>query len=230
MGRVSYAQTEGKTQRRITKGEAVMFRSRFASAAVLILLQGCALIVEGTDQTISLESNPSGATCRFYREGMVIANVVTPGGVVVEKTKHDLTVECQKDGYQTAKANLDSEVEDWAWGNILLGGVIGWGIDSASGADNHYPEYLNVTLVPAVDAPETTTLKSPEEPLIWHTINDDVLAYSEFGGNGDSLEMPSALDLVMKRQIGGWGIFDYKALGGQRGQAWIFMGDVRPSP
>jgi hypothetical protein len=33
-------------------------------------------------------------------------------------------------------------------GNILLGGVVGWGIDSATGADNKYTSPVNITLIP----------------------------------------------------------------------------------
>jgi len=79
---------------------------------------------------------------------MVVASVNTPGGVVVEKTKHDMTVECDKDGYEVTRVNLDSGIEDATWGNIILGGGIGWAVDSAAGADNKYPEYVNLTLVP----------------------------------------------------------------------------------
>jgi hypothetical protein len=31
----------------------------------------------------------------------------------------------------------------------VLGGLVGWGIDSASGADNYYQSPVNLTLVPA---------------------------------------------------------------------------------
>jgi len=34
------------------------------------------------------------------------------------------------------------------FGNIIAGGVIGWGVDSATGADNKYPESVMVQLVP----------------------------------------------------------------------------------
>jgi hypothetical protein len=126
-----------------------MFQSRFAILLALpLLLQACASILEGTTQTITVESAPAGADCKFLRQGMVVATVTTPGGVVVEKTKHDMTVECQKDGYQVTRANLDSGIEGAVWGNIILGGPIGWAIDSAAGADNKYPEYVNLTLLP----------------------------------------------------------------------------------
>jgi hypothetical protein len=133
----------------ICGGVGNMFRPRIVIfPALLLVLQACASIIDGTTQTITVESTPAGADCRFLREGMVVANVTTPGGVVVEKTKHDMTVECEKDGYQVTRANLDSGIEDSTWGNIILGGGIGWAIDSAAGADNKYPEYVNLTLVP----------------------------------------------------------------------------------
>ena len=44
---------------------------------------------------------------------------------------------------------LDSGIEAATWGNIVLGGFIGWGVDSAAGADNKYPEQVTITLVPA---------------------------------------------------------------------------------
>lgn len=124
---------------------------QFRIAVLLVslpLLQACASIVDGTTQTITVETTPAGADCQFLRQGMTIASVTTPGGAVVEKTKHDMTVECTKDGYQVTKANLDSGTEGATWGNIILGGGIGWAIDSASGADNKYPEYVNLTLLP----------------------------------------------------------------------------------
>ena len=113
-------------------------------------LSGCASIASGTTQTLQISSNPDKASCNLEREGKVIGSVSsTPGGVMVEKTKHDITVKCSKDGYQTSTGYMHSGVEGSTWGNIILGGGIGWAIDSARGADNHYPENLTVTLVPA---------------------------------------------------------------------------------
>ena len=92
--------------------------------------------------------NPPGAVCNLSQNNRNIGQVVTPGGVTVEKTKHDIQVTCTKEGYQTATGYLDSETEGSTWGNILLGGGIGWAVDSASGSDNDYPDYITVTLVP----------------------------------------------------------------------------------
>ena len=89
-------------------------------------IQGCASASEGTDQTITVETSPTGANCRFYRQetGIVAGQVITPGDVVIEKTEDDMTVECEKEGYETVKANLESEIEGATWGDIILGWAI----------------------------------------------------------------------------------------------------------
>jgi hypothetical protein len=117
-------------------------------------LSGCSSIIEGTSQEILVNSNPSGADCEFVREGNVIARVVqTPGGVTIKKTKHDITLKCHKDGYQEASYLNHSGAAGATFGNIILGGGIGWAIDSASGADNKYDGVVNITLVPNQAAP-----------------------------------------------------------------------------
>ena len=118
------------------------------SLAVALIATGCSSVIEGTSQTLSFDSNPSGAECTLNRNGMVIGSVRTPGGLTVKKTKHDINLLCHKDGYQDATAFIKSDVAGATVGNIILGGGIGWAIDSASGADNKYSEHTTVTLVP----------------------------------------------------------------------------------
>lgn len=125
------------------------------------LLSGCASIIAGTSQTITLNSNPPGAQCSLLREGLVIGSVTTPGGVLVKKTKHDIHIKCKKDGYQDATAVLTSGTEGSTWGNIILGGGIGWAVDSAAGADNKYAEQTTVTLVPETPGAPTLSEKMP---------------------------------------------------------------------
>ena len=126
-----------------------MFARTYSFAVTVALaLTGCASIISGTSQTITINSNPPGAQCNLLREGLVIGSVTTPGGTLVKKTKHDIHIECKKEGYQDATAVLTSDIEGATWGNIILGGGIGWAIDSAAGADNKYEEQITVTLVP----------------------------------------------------------------------------------
>jgi hypothetical protein len=116
-------------------------------------LGGCSSIIEGTSQEILVNTNPPGANCEFLREGNVIARVAeTPGGVTIKKTKHDITLKCSKSGYGEATYLNHSGAAGATFGNIILGGGIGWAIDSASGADNKYDGVVNMTLSPV--APE----------------------------------------------------------------------------
>ncbi len=202
-----------------------MRTARFAvCAAALLLFQGCASKSEGTDQTITVETSPTGANCRFYREGIVVGQVITPGGVVVEKTKHDMTIECEKEGYETVKANLESEIEGATWGNIIWG----WAIDSSAGADNEYPEFVNLTLVPENKIGALPNLAPPDAPWIWRTMDNNSLAYTEIGGKGTSLKMPTHVDLDLKLLQGKWGMFEYDEESGARSQGWILMENVEP--
>ncbi|WP_148293700.1 hypothetical protein [Azospirillum sp. B4] len=128
-------------------------RLTLAAGLALVGLSACSSIVEGTSQEITVNTNPAGANCALEREGTVIARIAqTPAATTVKKTKHDITVRCVKDGYQEATFLDHSGAAGATVGNILLGGGIGWAIDSASGADNKYDSPVNVTLVP-VGAP-----------------------------------------------------------------------------
>src|SRR5947208_5875416 len=108
--------------------------------------------------------NPAGADYQFVREGNEISLVAqSPGGVTIKKTKHDITVKCDKAGYQEATYLNHSGAAGATFGNIVLGGGIGWAIDSASGADNKYDGVVNMTLVPAGAAPAPVTV-APSKP------------------------------------------------------------------
>src|SRR5438067_12531116 len=96
-----------------------------ACACAVIGLEGCSSVIEGTSQEILVNTNPAGADCQFVREGNVIARVAqTPGGVTIKKTKNDITVKCDKAGYQEATYLNHSGAAGATFGNIVLGGGI----------------------------------------------------------------------------------------------------------
>jgi hypothetical protein len=135
--------------------------SRILAITGLLLTTACSSILSGTTQEIAINTNPPAARCKLEREGTVIGEVSnTPSGVTVRKTKHDITIYCDKDGYQTATYKNKSGVEAATFGNIILGGGIGWAIDSAAGADNKYDSPVNITLVP-VERPATVPPAPP---------------------------------------------------------------------
>jgi hypothetical protein len=122
-----------------------------ALAACALQLSACAAIVEGRYQEITINTNPPGADCAIERQGATIARVgPTPGSATIRKNKEDISIVCREDGYQQATWLNHSGIEEWTFGNIVIGGLIGWGIDSATGSDNEYTSPVNVTLVPKV--------------------------------------------------------------------------------
>ncbi len=119
----------------------------FNSVALLLVMSGCSTIIEGRSQTIMVNTNPPGASCSLIRKGESLARIEsTPGSAYVEKTKYDITVICSKQGYEDASYLNHSGVAGATVGNILAGGLIGWAVDSASGADNKYDSPVNITL------------------------------------------------------------------------------------
>ncbi|MFC7050419.1 hypothetical protein [Emcibacter nanhaiensis] len=125
-------------------------KSKFLMLApvVALSLSGCASVMSGTDQDMTVDSNPKGAECTLTRENRVLATVTTPETIRVSKLKHDIYVSCQMDGFHESTAHVNSGTEGSTFGNIILGGGIGWAIDSARGADNKYAEVVTVTMVP----------------------------------------------------------------------------------
>lgn len=116
---------------------------------IILFSSGCSTILSGRTQTLTVTTTPPGAKCEFLREGRIIGSVSpTPGALTVERTKHDLTLQCGMNGYQSTTQVVESGTEGATFGNILAGGVIGWGVDSATGADNKYVENVAVTLIP----------------------------------------------------------------------------------
>ena len=120
-----------------------------AVALTASCLAGCGTITQGTSQNITITSTPPGGHCDLTRKGEHVATLdATPGTVKVDKTKNDILLTCKLAGYQDASANLESGYGAGTFGNIILGGGIGWAIDSATGADNKYPSSAAVQFIP----------------------------------------------------------------------------------
>lgn len=120
--------------------------SLLTGTAAAAMLAGCAWIITGTSQTVQVESSPTGAECRLVRDGIILRQFTAPAEVTVQRRKDDLTVRCEKEGAGSGSASLTSGVEAWVYGNAVAGGLIGWGVDSAVGADNAYPDQVVVVL------------------------------------------------------------------------------------
>jgi hypothetical protein len=117
-----------------------------AIAAAGVALSGCASIIKGTTQQIAITTPPTdGATCVLSsKEGSW--TVVSPGVAKVSKSKQDIQIRCTKVGWKDATSTIPSDFEGWTLGNIILGGLIGVGVDATTGAINEYPHAFEVPM------------------------------------------------------------------------------------
>jgi hypothetical protein len=120
---------------------------RTVSVVTTLLLTACATIVSGSTQTLSVITDPAGASCILRRDGAVVGVIrPTPGSITVGKGSAPILVQCDKDGFAEASGSFDSHFQGASVGNILLGGLIGIAVDAASGATAEYPTELTMKL------------------------------------------------------------------------------------
>ena len=99
---------------------------------VFFLTTGCATIIKGTTQGVPISSDPSGAD--IFIDGMLVGT--TPADVEL-KRKRDHLIVIEKKNYVPKSVAVVKNVGGAVWGNIIAGGLIGWGVDAASGAQNN---------------------------------------------------------------------------------------------
>ena len=115
---------------------------------------GCATIMHGTRQDVSITSVPSGAavTVNGQDKGK------TPIAVeLARKDKHLVKVELA--GYLPFEQYLVRKVSGWVWGNLVFGGIPGLAVDAITGGLYKVaPEEVTATLREVKPASSSTGL------------------------------------------------------------------------
>lgn len=135
--------------------------------AVAVLNSGCASIVNGQNQSLSVQARSKGdqvadANCKLSNDKGVWY-LKTPGSTTVRRSYENLAVLCEKPGLEAGLTSAKSSTKAMAFGNILFGGLIGVGVDTMSGAAYDYPDMIvvdmgvNQVFAPVVVAPVTET-------------------------------------------------------------------------
>jgi hypothetical protein len=139
----------------------------FILAAICCLVAGCATITKGTTQTVAVDTpGVPGAMCTIQTQSGP-RGVTTPGSVVLDKGSAPLPITCTKECYLMGSNIIPSGTESMAAGNVVFGGLIGLGVDAASGAMNKYPDMVTVAMMPDAacrqPAPAKPRLRSPAQ-------------------------------------------------------------------
>lgn len=106
------------------------FQTAVLGLGVLALVSstGCATIMQGSKQQVSVTSTPSGASVTV--DG--VENGTTPV-VLSLKRKDNHVVRIAAPGYQPYEVALSRSVSGWVAGNIVFGGIIGLVVDASTG-------------------------------------------------------------------------------------------------
>ena len=133
-----------------------------AVAALVLPCVGCASISRGTTENISISSTPPGATAEL--SGLDNPTSCVTPCVVVVKRSADITVTVNKEGYEPQVIPLTKEIAGSGAagfaGNVLVGGLVGMGVDAATGAaQDHKPNPVIVTLNPVAPQPQPRATK-----------------------------------------------------------------------
>ncbi len=111
-------------------------------------LAGCATAVRGTTEDVVINYAPADATVTTSLNHNCEA---TPCTVKVSR-KQEFAITASKPGYQSQTVQVNTKFSKGGAtgvaGNILLGGVIGVGVDAATGATlDHYPNPVVIRLL-----------------------------------------------------------------------------------
>jgi hypothetical protein len=130
-------------------------RATLLAASIALLTTGCASIFSEDIYPVHVTSSPAGASIEIRDEDdNVVYNGTTPAVVKLSSSAgyfdgEQYTVKFTKPGYSDEVFVVDSGIEGWYWGNLLVGGLLGMLIiDPATGAMYDLPTKAGATMKP----------------------------------------------------------------------------------
>ncbi len=106
-----------------------------------------ATVLSGGHQTISISTSPvEGAECHLENDKGKWRIESTPSYIVIQKSEKDLIIVSNKKGYKKGVSKIKATLNNTAYGNIALGGMIGASIDRSNGSAFQYPTRVTIPL------------------------------------------------------------------------------------
>ncbi len=113
------------------------------AAALSLALSGCAAMLTGTADDVTVNSEPPGAQCRIERMAQPVAYIAsTPATVRIVRSRYPIDIACTKEGLTGAESVVPG-VNPWAYGDLAFGGVP-YIPDSIVDADRNLPSEVLV--------------------------------------------------------------------------------------
>ncbi len=152
-----------------------------AAIGIWLTLSGCATLVNGRTEKVTIDSSPPGADVLVDSD----QHYTTP--ITLDLKRKDMhTLVFDKAGYQEDQEDLTSSTSGWIWVNFLLGGIVGIMVDESTGASNKLSsDSVNVTLVPTSQQATPSTPTSSGQ-------SQEAAAPSSQGAASNAAEIPQA--------------------------------------
>ena len=123
-----------------------------ASFVILFFVTGCATILNGGDQEVTVNSSPSAAEVIIKSNEGVIAFAGKSPVTTELSRKNEYEVIVKMEGYKEATVRILKNFNIIYLGNIICGGLVGLIIDPITGAMwKLEPDEINVTLAVALN-------------------------------------------------------------------------------
>jgi hypothetical protein len=114
-------------------------------ACLLVATTGCASITKGTKgvtqvqidncaEVISCDGTNKKGTWKFS----------APGPLKYKKSDDDMVIACEDGPGEQLSVRMSPTKSAMVWGNVLVGGVIGGGVDASTDAHWDYPESITL--------------------------------------------------------------------------------------
>ncbi|MFI4939565.1 MAG: hypothetical protein ACHP7O_04365 [Burkholderiales bacterium] len=115
----------------------------------LLTVTGCASITGDKLQPVSVKTTHenkevTGIGCTLTNDAGSWS-LTSPASVTVHKSTGDLVIDCKKDRV-AGNVTLVSKSNSAVWGNLLIGGGVGYIVDRNTGAGFDYPADITVML------------------------------------------------------------------------------------
>lgn len=125
------------------------FNVLMISLLPIYAISGCASLARGVNEDVVIQYEPADATVTTSLNH----NCTTSPCTVEVARKKEFQVSASKPGYQSQTVQVNTKVSGEGAagfaGNVLIGGVVGMGVDAATGAAlNHSPNPVIIKLVP----------------------------------------------------------------------------------
>jgi hypothetical protein len=113
----------------------------------LLLLTGCASMIDGSTQEIAVYTQPQGAKCEVYNSNRLVGMIeATPGNVIVPRGQVPLRFVCDKKGYKTTKYLNTPQFNQKTYLSWVAGGMFANNIDNKTGASSVYETPIVIEL------------------------------------------------------------------------------------